>query len=86
MRLAKELEGIGSRPGVPFSLDDSQKRLELRALVEQLFGGRRAACVEGQALTPGSPTYDLSHVQLVEVNREANLEKWIVPTDQEARA
>ena len=40
--------------------------------------GYRAACVEGKALTPGSPIFDLSHVQLVVVNREAILEKWIV--------
>lgn len=43
--------------------------------------GYRASCVEGAALTPGSPIFDLSHVQLVVVNREAILEKWIVPTD-----
>lgn len=42
--------------------------------------GYRAACVEGNALTPGSPIFDLSHVQLVVVNREAILEKWIVQT------
>ena len=44
--------------------------------------GYRAACVEGKALTPGSPIFDLSHLQLVVVNQQAILEKWIVPTDE----
>jgi len=41
--------------------------------------GYRAAGVEGAALTAGSPIFDLSHVQLVVVHRDAILEKWIVP-------
>lgn len=36
--------------------------------------GYRAACVEGKALTPGSPIYDLSHVQLVVIDHKAILE------------
>ena len=43
--------------------------------------GYRAACVEGGPLTPGSPIFELSHVQIVVANRNPILEKWIVPTD-----
>lgn len=45
--------------------------------------GYRAACVEGKPLTPGSPIYDLSHVQLVVIDHRAILETWIVPIDEE---
>ncbi len=35
--------------------------------------GYRAACVEGGPLTPGSPIFELSHVQIVVANRNAIL-------------
>lgn len=40
--------------------------------------GYRAACVEGKAITTGSPIYDRSHVQLAVIDQDAILEKWIV--------
>lgn len=46
--------------------------------------GYRAACVEGNPLTPGSPIYDLSHVQLAVIDQEAILEKWIVQVDEKS--
>ena len=46
--------------------------------------GYRAACVEGKPLTPGSPVFDLSHVQIVVIDRTAILEKWIVPIDEKS--
>jgi len=42
--------------------------------------GYRAACVEGVPLTPGSPVFGLSHVQVVVAYKDAILEKWMVPT------
>lgn len=45
--------------------------------------GYRAACVEGNRLTPGSPIYDLSHVQLVVISHKAILKSWMVPFDEE---
>ena len=45
--------------------------------------GYRAACVEGNTLTPGSPIYDMSHVQLVVINHQAILKSWMVPIDEE---
>ena len=45
--------------------------------------GYRAACVEGEPLTEGSPIHDKSHVQIVVLNQEAILEKWIVESREE---
>ena len=47
-----------------------------------VVNGYRAACVEGHPLTPGSPVYDLSHVQIVVIDESAILRKWIVETDE----
>ena len=40
--------------------------------------GYRAACVEGDPITEGSPICDRSHVQLVVIDQTTILEKWIV--------
>lgn len=40
--------------------------------------GFRAACVEGDPITKGSPIYDQSHVQLSVMDQTTIVEKWIV--------
>lgn len=40
--------------------------------------GYRAACVEGDPITEGSPIYDRSHVQLAVIDQTTILEKWII--------
>lgn len=40
--------------------------------------GFRAACVEGEPITKGSPIFDQSHVQLSVIDQTTILEKWII--------
>lgn len=40
--------------------------------------GYRAACVEGEPITHGSPIYDRSHVQLAVIDQTTILKKWII--------
>ena len=42
--------------------------------------GYRAACVEGERITPGSPIYDKSHVQIAVIDQTTILKKWMVLT------
>jgi hypothetical protein len=42
--------------------------------------GYRAACVEGERITPDSPIFDKSHVQIAVIDKTAILEKWMVRT------